>query len=86
MQRFVRFFLIIIKNVIDMRFFFPLHLDAGNRGCEGIARGSAILLNTDVDNIYGLCTNIRLDKKLNIDGAIVLCALEPFGLNSRDDN
>ena len=27
-----------------MRIFFPIHLDGGNRGCEAIAKGTAILL------------------------------------------
>ena len=28
-----------------MKIYFPIHLDGGNRGCEAIAKGTAILLD-----------------------------------------
>ena len=33
-----------------MRYFFPIHLDGGNRGCEGIAKGTAIIIGAKKDN------------------------------------
>ena len=29
-----------------MKYYFPIHLDGGNRGCEAIAKGTAMLLWT----------------------------------------
>lgn len=39
-----------------MKFYFPLHLDGDNRGCEAIAKGTAMLLNVPKENLIGLCT------------------------------
>ena len=55
-----------------MKYFFPVHLDGDNRGCEGIAKGTAILLGEPKDNLIGLCRNVELDKKLGIDDYITL--------------
>ena len=50
-----------------MKYYFPIHLDGGNRGCEAIAKSSAILVNEDAGSIFGYCRNIELDKRLGID-------------------
>ena len=59
-----------------MRYFFPLHLDAGNRGCEGIAKGTAVILGSKKEDMIGLCRNIKLDKKLGINNYISLVATQ----------
>lgn len=48
----------------NKKFYFPLHLDGDNRGCEAIAKGTAILLGEPKERLIGLCTNIPLDEKL----------------------
>lgn len=55
-----------------MKYYFPIHLDAGNRGCEGIAKGTALLLKEDKNKLVGLCTDICLDKKMQIDKYVSL--------------
>ena len=55
-----------------MRYFFPIHLDGGNRGCEGIAKGTAIIIGDKKDNYLGLCNNVNLDKRLDIDKYLTL--------------
>ena len=55
-----------------MRYFFPIHLDGGNRGCEGIAKGTAIIIGAKKDNYLGLCQNIELDCRLGIDKYVTL--------------
>lgn len=55
-----------------MKFYFPIHLDAGNRGCEGIAKGTALLLKEDKNKLVGLCTDICLDKRMQIDKYVTL--------------
>jgi len=55
-----------------MKYFFPIHLDGDNRGCEAIAKGTAILLNEKKENLHGLCRNIPLDTKLGVDKYITL--------------
>lgn len=55
-----------------MRIFFPIHLDGGNRGCEAIAKGTAILLQEKKENLIGLCSDTDLDKFLCIDDYVTL--------------
>ena len=55
-----------------MSYYFPVHIDGGNRGCEAIAKGTAILLNDNKENLHGLCRNIPLDKKLGVDKYVTL--------------
>lgn len=55
-----------------MKYYFPIHFDGGNRGCEGIARSSAYLLNKKQDQIFGYCRNIELDTRLGLDQCLTL--------------
>lgn len=55
-----------------MKFFFPIHLDAGNRGCEAIAKSTALILNNEKSNLIGLCRDVELDKRLGVDEFIQL--------------
>ena len=59
-----------------MKYYFPLHLDGDNRGCEAIAKGTAILLDEKKDVLYGLCRNVSVDKKLGTDKYVTL--IEPI--------
>lgn len=54
------------------KYYFPLHLDGGNRGCEAIAKGTAILLDEHKENLIGLCTNIPLDQRLGVANYVSL--------------
>lgn len=55
-----------------MKYYFPVHIDGDNRGCEAIAKGTAILLNEKNENLHGLCRNIPLDKRLGVDQYVTL--------------
>ena len=50
-----------------MKYFFPIHLDGGNRGCEGIAKGTASILGEPKENLISLSNDVELDKKLGLD-------------------
>ena len=67
-----------------MKYYFPVHIDGDNRGCEAIAKGTAILLNEKKENLHGLCRNIPLDKKLGVDKYITLDSYKrsPFLINA----
>ena len=54
------------------KFYFPLHLNGGNRGCEGIAKGTALILDVDRTQLVGLCTNTILDRRLGIEKYLYL--------------
>lgn len=54
------------------KFYFPIHLNGGNRGCEGIAKGTAKILCEEKTQLIGLCTNPIFDKKLGIDKYVTL--------------
>lgn len=55
-----------------MKYYFPIHLNGGNRGCEGIAKGTAILLQEKKENLIGLCSDINCDKFLGIGNYVTL--------------
>lgn len=55
-----------------MKYFFPVHIDGDNRGCEAIAKGTAILINENKENLHGLCRNIPLDTKLGVNKYVTL--------------
>ena len=55
-----------------MRYFFPIHLDGGNRGCEAIAKGTAILINEPAEHLYGYCSDVSLDTTLGVSQYITL--------------
>lgn len=54
------------------KFYFPLHFDGGNRGCEGIAKGTALLLDRPSSDLIGYCRDVQLDTFLGIDKYISL--------------
>lgn len=69
-----------------MRMFFPIHLDGGNRGCEAIAKGTALILKERKENLIGLCTNIELDHRLKVDDYITLQPTQKKNITFRIKN
>lgn len=63
-----------------MKYYFPIHLDGGNRGCEAIAKSSAILLNENPQDIMGYSRDVKLDTKLGINKYLTLipCKRESY--------
>lgn len=55
-----------------MKYYFPVHLNGGNRGCEGIAKGTSMILGEDSRNLIGLSTDTDLDRKLGINNYVTL--------------
>ncbi|MBQ0050082.1 MAG: polysaccharide pyruvyl transferase family protein [Bacteroidales bacterium] len=49
-----------------MKYFFPIHLDGGNRGCEAIAKGTALLLEEKPENLVAYCRDVELDQRLEV--------------------
>lgn len=66
-----------------MKYYFPIHLDGNNRGCEGIAKGTAKLLGVPKENLIGLCRNVELDKRLGIDKYVTLRKMKQMSLAQR---
>lgn len=54
------------------KYFFPLHFDSGNRGCEAIARGTIEILSMQKDEYYGLCSDMELDRKVGLSDLATL--------------
>ena len=69
-----------------MNYYFPVHIDGDNRGCEAIAKGTAILLNEKKENLHGLCRNIPLDTKLGVDQYVTLESFKKAPLLTRAYN
>lgn len=61
-----------------MKYYFPLHFDGGNRGCEGIAKGTAVILGEKKDNLVAYCRNVPLDSSLGIDQYMTLQEYKPI--------
>lgn len=55
-----------------MKYYFPLHIDGGNRGCEAIAKGTATILCEPKENLIGLATDIELDKRLGVGSYVTM--------------
>jgi polysaccharide pyruvyl transferase WcaK-like protein len=66
-----------------MKYYFPIHLNGDNRGCEGIAKGTAQILGVEKQNMIGLCTNVELDKRLGINQMVSLKSQNPLTLAQR---
>ncbi len=62
-----------------MKYYFPIHLNGGNRGCEAIAQGSAILIGESSDKLFGYCNNVSLDTMLGLPKYLTLI---PFRIKS----
>lgn len=69
-----------------MRMFFPIHLNGGNRGCEAIAKGTALILKEKKENLMGLCTNLELDHRLKVDDYITLQPMRKKNITFRIKN
>ena len=54
------------------KYFFPIHLDGGNRGCEAIAKGSAMLIGEHADQLFGYCRDVKLDSELGLAQQLTL--------------
>ena len=63
-----------------MKYYFPIHLDGGNRGCEAIAKGSAILLGEQPQQLFGYCRDTELDTRLGLAEYLTLipCRRESY--------
>lgn len=58
----------------------PIHLDGGNRGCEAITKGTAIILGLDKSNFFALCRDVKLDNYLKIGKQATLISIPPITL------
>ena len=65
------------------KYFFPIHLDGGNRGCEAIARGTVEILNLKKEDYIGLCTDVSLDSRLGLDSICSLQRAKPLNIFKR---
>lgn len=63
-----------------MKVYIPLEFDGNNRGCEGISKGTAQILNIKKENLIGLSSNLELDKKLGTAEEMTLESIKPTSL------
>lgn len=59
-----------IVNKKDIKLYFPIHLDSGNRGCEAISRGCKEVLNLEKEQYVGLCKDIDIDKAVGLEDEV----------------
>lgn len=65
------------------KIYFPIHLDGGNRGCEGIAKGTALILGKPKEKLLGLCMDVELDRRLGVDEYVTLVPTRPTSLKTK---
>lgn len=65
------------------KIYFPIHLDGGNRGCEGIAKGTALILGEPKEKLLGLCMDVELDRRLGVDEYVTLVPTRPTSLKTK---
>lgn len=66
-----------------MKYFFPLHFDGGNRGCEGISKGTAKILGLPPKNLIAYSRDVVLDTWLGMADNMTLVKQKPLSLISR---
>lgn len=68
---------------LSMKIFLPFHIGSGNRGCEGITRGTASILNMNKKDICVLTDEIDEDRKNGLDQVVSLheCYFESAIMN-----
>ena len=66
-----------------MKYYFPLHFDGNNRGCEGIAKGTSTILAANKNNMIAYCRNVPLDKFLGIDRYMTLQSYNPITISDK---
>ena len=49
-----------------MKYFYPIHFDGGNRGCEAIARSTAQLVGLQPAEQIAYCRDVELDTRLGL--------------------
>lgn len=54
------------------KFYFPIHLDCNNRGCEAIDRGTVDVLRCSQKEYIGFSSNIELDRNFDLEKINVL--------------
>jgi len=62
------------------KYFFPFHLGSGNRGCEGILRGTMSIMQLPASATYALNNSISdylFDKKIGLDKIVILLNPQP---------
>lgn len=69
-----------------MRYFFPTHIDGGNRGCEAITKATAMILGQSKDNLIALSNNVELDTRLGLNQYVSLVreGKQPLGLRLKN--
>lgn len=61
-----------------IKYYFPIHLDSGNRGCEAIDKGTIKILGCKKSEYIGLCTDVELDYSLQLDDINTLIPAPSF--------
>lgn len=61
-----------------VKYYFPLHYDGGNRGCEAIAKSTAMLLGVGNEDAIAYCRNVEQDTRLGLADYVRLipCSLQ----------
>lgn len=64
------------RRKAQVKIFLPFHIDSGNRGCEGITRGTVSILDIQKENIHVLTHNKKEDIKTGLDRVVCLQELD----------
>lgn len=69
-----------------MKYYLPIHLNGGNRGCEAITKGIAEILGTSKESVLAYSSDIGLDSRLGLDEKVTLIPCRKYSLLWRITN
>lgn len=72
--------------VQQMKYYFPLHFDGGNRGCEAIAKGTSNIIGANKEDMIAYCRNIPLDTRLGLSELYTLVPKRKLSFTMRVQN
>lgn len=63
-----------------MKYYLPIHINVGNRGCEAITKATMEILGCTKGQCIAYSSNINLDKSLGLENSVTLVARKQFSL------
>lgn len=57
-----------------MKYYLPIHINGGNRGCEAITKATMDILGCTKEQLVVYSSNIEIDRSLGLEQRVTLVA------------
>lgn len=61
-----------------MKYYLPIHINGGNRGCEAITKATMDILGCTKEQLVVYSSNIEIDRSLGLEQRVTLVARKQF--------